>query len=71
MCYFSGDSAKFRKDNNINAKFCIYITDKQGRIITLTDENDDKFSGFGFNDLQLYTDVDGNPVYCGEKIPPP
>ncbi len=52
---FHTNPEDFRKENNIKGKFCIYITDQKGKIITV-----DNRTGFGFPDLT----VSGVP--CGK-----
>ncbi|MFH1915649.1 MAG: hypothetical protein ABIJ21_00140 [Nanoarchaeota archaeon] len=54
-CYLS-DADQFKQENNIKSRFCIYMTDQNGRVITI-----DNRTGFGFNDLNI------SGVPCGEQ----
>ncbi|MBU1976246.1 MAG: hypothetical protein KKG59_07630 [Nanoarchaeota archaeon] len=54
----------FKKENNINSKFCIYLVDQEGKIITVGGR-----VGFGDEDLTLTEDGVGGDVNCGEIMP--
>ena len=64
---FSGTPEQFKKDNNIRNKFCIFLVDQNGRLITVEDTGDKTYhrTGFGYPDLLV-----GN-TSCGLNISDP
>ncbi|MFH1073202.1 MAG: hypothetical protein V1743_07280 [Nanoarchaeota archaeon] len=61
---FNSDPEKFMRENNINSKFCIFVIDQNGRLITVG-SSDNARVGFGYSELNI------SGTLCGTNFTSP